>query len=1005
MADFLTAVKSVRVQAKADDNDEHLIAVESTSASTRPTKDLSYVQAVEKQARPKTRKGVVSPDDALDLLRSQPDLDDVLAVLGMLASNTYQPFNIHAPGPLQAQIINIILTTIIPDFWSVLRKQDVQSFAALLRNVAGLNAIVARLRLLSPQTSTSRKQGSSQSIQSLLEVAGYVLAGDLVLELVHRNLCGAVPDKVKREMAWKESVTLIGSGKIPANLAQAVDAVEDKESLNLVVGELSNGATYSAWLGRNIGELAECSSSVPKDSAETTAPAAQVLAKALNIGYYNQLLAGLFGSFAERMQEEPKQRDLIRSLLQSLPLHANRPFIEQLFRWLSTLHNSEAETSLSDPTKQIQEVATIASLLAAVASADDALRQNMVTSITDPALSATQSLTLRRACVTTISHFSTDSDELQQLTEKLMFSFNDQLFSSHAPIIQQEALAQTLLLTAGYLHRQAPMALLMTARSSNHMQGVSNRLDTSNTRARWLGMIVGTAISGLVDKEGAKMSFGTDDMETEEARWYMSLVRIDDRVGRLEDLDGLLTKQNQPRSITRRAGRSTTLKDMPKINGKPTFGPPRPPAQTEVIGEKVTEILDGDEDEEDDDLRPYAKPDSDPEDSDEDATLVNRKKARAPVYIRDLMAMLRDDQNHDRFQLGIKNAARLIRRKTDFGSEVKDHANEIGVILCNLRDPFDTDDFDTLKLQAMIAVILSDVKSMAPWFSKQVFIGEYSISQRCIMLSALGLSGRELAGFKNEDELNPKLAVESFPSKRLPSRLHAIYDQPASSVKRLEKASSDVEQALIKPLALQAADQSTAHLNAVKVRTFSSRMDVERTKRKPAANALAKLFGSSYFFPLVNRYQQEVAAYGSASVYSSVPFVLVTFVKTVAILLHAAGPATVSLSELSGEFWDLLLSLRVKAAQDIKVLHAVLFSLLTILEMNTDKRQIVYDHPKRLMETQQWVDVIFERSGGSGLIGEGGNDEETKVRTLAAGVLVKCKEIIGAYQMELIGFS
>ena len=305
----------------------------------------------------------------------------------------------------------------------------------------------------------------------------------------------------------------------------------------------------------------------------------------------------------------------------------------------------------------------------------------------------------------------------------------------------------------------------------------------------------------------------------------------------------------------------------------------------------------------------------------------------------------------------------------------------------------------------MIAVILSDVKVMAPWFCRQAFIGEYSIAQRCIMLSALGLSGRELAGYKNEDELNPRLDVPKFPSKRLPQHVHAIYDQPTTSTRRLEVASNHIEQALIKPLALLAADQSTAHLNAVKVRTFSSRMDVERTKRKPAANALAKVFGATYFFPLVNRYQQEIAAYRSASVFSSVPVVLVTSLKTIAILLHAAGPATVGLSELSGEFWELLLSLRVQATQDISVLHAVLFSLLTILEINTEKRQIVHDHPKRLMETQQWVDAVFDRMGGNTLISEGGHDEETKIRTLAAGVLVKCKEIIGAYQKELVGFS
>ena len=306
----------------------------------------------------------------------------------------------------------------------------------------------------------------------------------------------------------------------------------------------------------------------------------------------------------------------------------------------------------------------------------------------------------------------------------------------------------------------------------------------------------------------------------------------------------------------------------------------------------------------------------------------------------------------------------------------------------------------------MIAVLLSDIKTMAPWFSRQAFAGDYSISQRCVILSALGLGGRELAGFKNEDELNPALSNTAFPSKRLPPRLHSIYNQPdPSSTNRLEAASKDIEHALIKPLALQAADHTTAHLNVVKVRTFSSRMEVERTKRKPAPNSLAKVIGEAFFFPLVNYYQRELSAYGSASVYASVPCVLVTFLKTLALLLHASGPATLGLAEISSELWDLLLSLRVQAISDITILQAVLFSLLTLLEINTDKRRIAQEHPKQLMETQQWVDMIFERTGGGDLVNENGSDDETKVRTLAAGVLVKTREVIEEYQKELFGFS
>jgi telomere length regulation protein len=725
------------------------------------------------------------------------------------------------------------------------------------------------------------------------------------------------------------------------------------------------------------------------------------LAKSLNLGYANSLLQGLFGPLISDLVSKKLNQGGVEVTLKEIPLSANRPFMEHLLRWLSSVSSPYAERSSWSSEESRIRTGALAALIVLIVGAERRLHEILLLLLSDPNFSSTLSMAMRRACLAVISSSTTATDDLQTLLDKYMTTFNDVVFANHAPILQQEALAQMLLITAGYIHRQTPMALLMTARSSNHMQGVSNRLDGSNAKARWLGMVVAVTISSLVDRDDARMNFGTDDMETEEALWYLDLIHVDDRIGTLKEFDNMLQVQKAPAKPRKRVAKDARLEEMPRLNGKPVFGPSRPPAQTEVIGEKVTEVFDSDEGSQDD-LKPYAKPDSDPEDSDEDATLVNRHKVKPPVYIRDLMSMLRDDKNHDRFQLGMKHAASLIRRKSSFGAEVRDHAEEIGVILCNLQDPFSTEDFNELKLQAMISVLLSDVKTMAPWFSKQAFLGDYSIAHRCAILSALGLGGRELAGLKNEDDLNPALSNTEFPSKRLPSHLHSIYNIDSSSTKRLDAASKDIEQALIKPLALQAADQSTAHLNAVKVRTFSSRMEVERTKRKPAPNALAKIFGEAFFFPLANRYQQEIAAYSTSSVYSSVPFLLVTFLKTLALLLHASGPATAGLIEISGEFWDLLLSLRVAALSDISVLQAVLFSLLTLLEINGDKQRIVQEHPKQLMETQQWVDMVFERMGAG--TGTSDSADEAKVQTLAAGVLVKTREVIEAYQKELVGF-
>lgn len=110
---------------------------------------------------------------------------------------------------------------------------------------------------------------------------------------------------------------------------------------------------------------------------------------------------------------------------------------------------------------------------------------------------------------------------------------------------------------------------------------------------------------------------------------------------------------------------------------------------------------------------------------------------------------------------------------------------------------------------------------------------------------------------------------------------------------------------------------------------------------------------------------------------------------------------------MTSEFWTLLLSLlqsptlNTTADFDVTVLEAVLFSLLTMIDLNiaSDSGQrIVRDQAKELMETQAWVDRIFDRLGGGNR-----DDEGQRLRTLAAGLLVKIREIVEKYQRSLVG--
>ena len=259
--------------------------------------------------------------------------------------------------------------------------------------------------------------------------------------------------------------------------------------------------------------------------------------------------------------------------------------------------------------------------------------------------------------------------------------------------------------------------------------------------------------------------------------------------------------------------------------------------------------------------------------------------------------------------------------------------------------------------------------------------------------------------------------MTEFPSKRLPDGLHELYAGSAQRKPqgRIDAAAQTLEQQVIQPLALRAADQSSSHLNAVKIHKFSTHASTTkpRTTRKPTANNLAKTFSPSFFQPLLTKYQLDITSYGSASIYhgTTAPTVLSTLIKTLSILLHASGPATVNLPDLLNTFWDFLLTLRVPAANDLAILQAVLLALLTMLEVCAaadQHRRIVAECPRLVVETREWVQVVFERTREGGwVVGRGGKgegvDEEEKVRRLAAGVLMRCEEIGEVFRGQLNG--
>src|SRR3569833_2542812 len=101
----------------------------------------------------------------------------------------------------------------------------------------------------------------------------------------------------------------------------------------------------------------------------------------------------------------------------------------------------------------------------------------------------------------------------------------------HIILIGATAQAQILLLAGGYVHRIMPMKLVILMRSRAYLRTISNRLAASQQRAKFLGMVVGEALSGLPDASNKKLNFHMYELDSDEAVWYKGLVNISDAPG------------------------------------------------------------------------------------------------------------------------------------------------------------------------------------------------------------------------------------------------------------------------------------------------------------------------------------------------------------------------------------------------------------------------------------------------------------------------------------------
>jgi telomere length regulation protein len=260
---------------------------------------------------PKPAFKASSPTEALEILKNEPDHETLVSTLRSLNEDS-SDFSITSPSPLAAQLVHVIVSSIVPNYWNLLfngtkslakkrakskKLSDLELVLSCLRSSTGLNALLLNLKQLIQQSKETKKAVGGPNIPDvltiLLQVLTEVIKDDETVEEISNSIWNTATPSLKQKAVWNEFLSTVGTGKIVGLAAEAEDVAN---GLSKKVDEkywIADGRAYSSWLARNITHWAR---SLHPDSEIGHKCCGELLGRAFRLGYTGKLVGYGFES-------------------------------------------------------------------------------------------------------------------------------------------------------------------------------------------------------------------------------------------------------------------------------------------------------------------------------------------------------------------------------------------------------------------------------------------------------------------------------------------------------------------------------------------------------------------------------------------------------------------------------------------------------------------------------------------------------------------------------------
>ncbi|CAN7939135.1 unnamed protein product [Ixodes hexagonus] len=447
------------------------------------------------------------------------------------------------------------------------------------------------------------------------------------------------------------------------------------------------------------------------------------------------------------------------------------------------------------------------------------------------------------------------------LTKELLGVWGDKTFMKHQSEQQQKYLTSALMVCTGHLKLSQCTRTERDILMPKLLHGVQSHIESPEEWVRTYGMVVAEQLSNVLQPEGPKLNF--DCPNDEDVKHLLSLMDVSPRPQEQSNED--YTKL--PKSKTQQEI------DMPK-------GPP-------------PEDLDSD-----DDLEAY------------DMSHDKPSGAKRPLYLRDCMEGLLEQEDRDWTESCLQSADGLIRSCQD---ELEDIAGELCKILLYMEDKYSTPDFVSLRQQALVSLTESSPKLAATYLTEQFYQSNLNIRQRLDILEVLALASDKL-------------------SKPLTRTVNV----------RQQESISNITDAHWKSVVMERINAKTKHISKGK-----------KNKVVPAKSRFADVAGY-FFYPLMRYYDRKENTFDLLGEDS---FVLARLICTLGIVQNSAvhSPKSFHMASCLLEF---LSALRYHTEACVR--DAILFALSMIL-VNVPASSLLSNAEHELLEIRQWLQFVAEK--------------------------------------------